>query len=55
MGRITNFHTFRGAYLGMDPLEINNKVFYFYSYIVFPYKKNGDLVDLFSKASAANI
>ena len=38
----------------MDPLRINGQVLEVYSYIVFPYKKYGDIVDFFAKAQKLN-
>ena len=48
--RLVLFEKFQGAYPGMPPLVINGEAFEFYSYIVFPYKKYGDIVDFYTKA-----
>ena len=39
----------------MAPLIVGDKVIQVYSYIVFPYKKYGDVVDFFTKSSKKNI
>ena len=52
--RLVLFEKYQEPYQGMPPLQIGEEVFEVYSYITFPYKKHGDVVDFFAKATQAN-
>ena len=48
------FEKYQESYQGMPPLQINGEIFPVYSYIVFPFKKSGAIVDFFIRAWKQN-
>ena len=41
-----SYYKYQEMYEEMEPIQFGDLVFKFYSYIVFPYRKYGDIVDL---------